>query len=339
MRLVPTVASTLRRVLERACVSDKMPSHELQALAEALRSAGISIALLGTPMLLCVFAGVLPAVACARLWDLLFLDGPGVVFATCLALLRRHARQLCDLAAASSEPDLQRLTAAWRRAADELSSDGDVDSLLVGADFDAWKPAAVHRARVAAEAQLAASHSEHHNLGEVDGGPTNKQAEDTTMLATVADSVTETAEDLRAKAAEAKAALRSVFSGSLRWGNRAAATAERATPDVTREGALVTCRDSTMSIADGQDAASQPESGTRVMSPLKGAVGAMRSRAGAVLGEYKNAAVAVWEGLDALPWAVADHYVVLQRSVIRCVSTPRVDDGGHLFLKVGGVEL
>ena len=55
---------------------------------------------------------------------------------------------------------------------------------------------------------------------------------------------------------------------------------------------------------------------------LKGAVGRIGRRAGAVLGEYKTAALTAWDGLDALPWAVADRYVVLQRSVIRCEPAP-----------------
>lgn len=51
-------------------------------------------------MLLCAFAGVLPAVAATRLWDLLFLDGPGVAFAVCLALLQTQAAGLCRLTSA-----------------------------------------------------------------------------------------------------------------------------------------------------------------------------------------------------------------------------------------------
>ena len=133
--------------------------------------------------------------------------------------------------------------------------------------------------------------------------------------------IAETAEDLRAKASEAKAALRSAFGGSLslRW-SRAAAQRAAATGGGSTTGAARSAQDARQpaagaGVAGGGAAHTAARPGA---SPLKGAVGAMRQRAEAVLGEYKNAAVSAWEGLDALPWAVADSYNVLERSVIRC---------------------
>jgi hypothetical protein len=55
------------------------------ALARRLKEMGVSVSLLSAQWFLCLYVDVFPTAACVRTWDIMMLDGEGVIFAVALA--------------------------------------------------------------------------------------------------------------------------------------------------------------------------------------------------------------------------------------------------------------
>ena len=94
-------------VLEEACASTgssgTLPgdsiNHGMQSrgcpeLAARLKELGVSVSLLSAQWFICLYVDVFPTSGCVRTWDLLMLDGSGVIFAVALASFQAASERL-----------------------------------------------------------------------------------------------------------------------------------------------------------------------------------------------------------------------------------------------------
>jgi hypothetical protein len=70
-------------------------------LATRLTELGVSVSLLSAQWFLCLYVDVFPTAGCMRTWDMLMLDGSGVVFAVALAAFQAASDRLLATAADS----------------------------------------------------------------------------------------------------------------------------------------------------------------------------------------------------------------------------------------------
>ena len=81
-------------------------------LVERVDAMGVSVSLLSAQWFLTLFVDVVPVATSCRIWDNLFFDGPGVIFAVALAAFRAHASRL--LAVTMDLSDLEDLMAGLK---------------------------------------------------------------------------------------------------------------------------------------------------------------------------------------------------------------------------------
>ena len=157
-------------VLEESCAStgashpdgtDAFLPRGCPELAETLTEMGVSVSLLSAQWFLCLYVDVFPTAATARTWDMLMLDGSGVVFAVALAAFQAASDRLL---ATTKDPEadlhnvVQTLQACTAALTDTKPSGGrgrsPIDWVFERADFGAFHEAALARRRAAVRYRL-----------------------------------------------------------------------------------------------------------------------------------------------------------------------------------------
>eukprot|EP01043_Picozoa_sp_COSAG02_P027117 COSAG02_NODE_1584_length_11821_cov_11.601604_6_plen_620_part_00 len=158
-------------VLEEACASEgssgTLPGGcQMQrgcpTLARRLQEMGVSVSLLSAQWFLCLYVDVFPTIACVRTWDIMMLDGCGVVFAVALAAFQAASDRLLQTA---TDPyaDLHDVVNTLKMCNGMLtdvkpSSSGagrsPVDWIFERADFESFHNAALMRKRATVRFRL-----------------------------------------------------------------------------------------------------------------------------------------------------------------------------------------
>ena len=86
-------------------------------LVQRCADMGVSVSLLSAQWFLCLYVDVLPTASTLRVWDLLFLDGAGVIFAVALSIFQTHGPKLLEATAEEEQrADLNGLVQTLREA-------------------------------------------------------------------------------------------------------------------------------------------------------------------------------------------------------------------------------